>query len=67
LQTLDRIGSKKPKVFAKFDMTSGYFQMAFDQSIRDATSFIYPAGDENASPRDGRAQERTSNNSSQES
>jgi hypothetical protein len=43
-QTLERIGSKKPKVFAKFDMTSGYFQMAFDPSIRDATSFIYPGG-----------------------
>jgi hypothetical protein len=28
-QTLERIGSKKPKVFAKFHMTSGYFQMAF--------------------------------------
>jgi hypothetical protein len=43
-QTLERIGSKKPKVFAKFDMTSGYFQMVFDPSIRDATSFIYPGG-----------------------
>jgi hypothetical protein len=44
VQTLERIGSKKSKVFAKFDMTSGYFQMAFDPSIRDATSFIYPVG-----------------------
>jgi hypothetical protein len=44
IATLERIGSKKPKVFAKFDMTSGYFQMAFDPSIRDATSIIYPGG-----------------------
>jgi hypothetical protein len=43
-QTLEWIGLKKPKVFAKFDMTSGYFKMAFDPSIRDATSFIYPGG-----------------------
>jgi hypothetical protein len=43
-QTFERIGSKKPKVFAKFDMTSGYFQMAFDPSIRDTTSFMYPGG-----------------------
>jgi hypothetical protein len=69
-QTLERIGSKKPKVFAKFDMTSGYFQMAFDPSIRDATSFIYPGGgytDGSVSRWDGRAQERTSNNSSRKS
>jgi hypothetical protein len=44
-ETLERIGSKKPKVFVKFDMTSGYFQMTFDPSIRDATSFIYPGGE----------------------
>jgi hypothetical protein len=41
-QTRERIGLKKPKVFAKFDMTTGYFQMAFDPSVCDATSFIYP-------------------------
>jgi hypothetical protein len=29
-QMLERIGSKKSKVFAKFDMTSGYFLMTFD-------------------------------------
>jgi hypothetical protein len=38
--TLEWIGSKKSKVFAKFDMISGYFQMAFDPSICDATLFI---------------------------
>jgi hypothetical protein len=63
-QTLERIGSKKPKGFAKFDMTSGYFQMAFDPNTRDATSFIYLGG---VCRWDGRALERTSNNSSRES
>jgi hypothetical protein len=40
-QTLELIDSKKPKVLAKFDMTLGYFQMAFDPRICDETSFIY--------------------------
>jgi hypothetical protein len=47
VQTLERIGSKKLKVLAKFDMTSGYFQMAFDTSTRDAFEPGYT--DENAS------------------
>jgi hypothetical protein len=63
-QTLERIGSKKLKVFAKFDMTSGYFQMAFDPSIRDAILLIHPDG---VYRRDRRAQARTNSNSSLES
>jgi hypothetical protein len=65
--TLEQIGSKKPKVFAKFDMTSGNFQMAFDPSIRDATSFIYPGGVYRWKRIVGGVRERTSNNSSRES
>jgi hypothetical protein len=35
---------EETEVLAKFNMTSGYLPMAFDPSIRDATSFIYPGG-----------------------
>ena len=38
--TLLRIGNKRPTLFAKFDMTSGYFQAPLAESSKAATAFI---------------------------
>ena len=38
--TLQRIGARKPKFFAKFDMTKGYFQCPISKASRKYTAFI---------------------------
>ena len=38
-QTLQRIGNKRPKFFAKFDMTSGYFQCPLSEASKPLTAF----------------------------
>ena len=37
---MERIGSVKPKKFAKFDMTKGYWQLGLAPDVRMATAFI---------------------------
>ena len=37
---LQRIGSKKPRVFGKFDMTKGYYQILIAEIVRKYTAFI---------------------------
>ena len=44
LHMVDRIGAKKPKIFAKFDMTKGYWQLALSAALRVATAFITSIG-----------------------
>ena len=39
-QTIQRIGKKRPDVYNKFDMTSGYFQMPLSQSSQIYNAFI---------------------------
>ena len=39
-QTLQRIGARRPKYFAKFDMTSGYHQCPVSESSKPLTAFI---------------------------
>jgi hypothetical protein len=39
-QTLQRIGRKRPRYFAKFDMTSGYFQCPLSEASKELTAFI---------------------------
>ncbi len=40
LHMVDQIGAKKPKLFAKFDMTKGYWQLELSAALRLATAFI---------------------------
>jgi len=44
LHMVDRIGQRKPKIFAKFDMTKGYWQLALSNTLRLATAFITAFG-----------------------
>ena len=44
LHMVDRIGQRKPKNFAKFDMTKGYWQLALSNTLRLATAFITAFG-----------------------
>ena len=37
---IERIGALKPKKFAKFDMTKGYWQLGLAPAVRQATAFI---------------------------
>ena len=37
---IERIGALKPKKFAKFDMTKGYWQLGLASAVRQATAFI---------------------------
>jgi hypothetical protein len=37
---IERIGALKPKKFAKFDMTKGYWQLGLAPEVRQATAFI---------------------------
>jgi hypothetical protein len=37
---LQRIGSRRPRLYAKMDLTSGYFQMLLDSASRLYTAFI---------------------------
>ena len=37
---MERIGAQRPKKFAKFDMTKGYWQLGLAESVRMATAFI---------------------------
>ena len=37
---IERIGALKPKKFAKFDMTTGYWQLGLAPAVRQATAFI---------------------------
>jgi len=39
-QMLMRIGNRKPKIFAKFDMTSGFFQLPMSEQFKKYTAFI---------------------------
>jgi len=41
---LQRIGTKKPKLFCKFDMTDGYHQFPLHPNSYDATTFITANG-----------------------
>jgi hypothetical protein len=37
---IERIGALKPKKFAKFDVTKGYWQLGLAPAVRQATAFI---------------------------
>ena len=37
---IERIGARRPKKFAKFDMTKGYWQLGLAETVRMATAFI---------------------------
>ena len=39
-QTLQRVGARRPKFFAKFDMTSGYYQCPISETCKALTAFI---------------------------
>jgi hypothetical protein len=41
---LTRIGEKKPKFFAIFDLTQGYFQVVISEDSRHLTAFRTPSG-----------------------
>ena len=41
---IERIGALKPKKFAKFDMTKGYWQLGLAPAVRQATVFITCVG-----------------------
>ena len=43
-QMLHRLGTHKPKYFAKFDMTKGYWQIALGEKFQLATAFITAFG-----------------------
>ncbi len=43
-EMLDRIGPKRPKFFAKMDLTSGYHQMPIEEATKPLTEFITPFG-----------------------
>ncbi len=44
LHMVNQIGAKKPKLFAKFDMTKGYWQLELSAALRLATAFIIAIG-----------------------
>ena len=37
---IERLGARRPKKFAKFDMTKGYWQLGLASAVRLATAFI---------------------------
>ena len=39
-ELLHRIGAKRPSLFAVFDLTSGYYQIAIDQDSKNLTAFM---------------------------
>ena len=39
-ELLHRIGAKRPSLFAVFDLTSGYYQIAIDQDSKSLTAFM---------------------------
>ncbi len=41
---LQRIGTRRPTHFAKFDMTDGYHQFPLAEEAKKATAFITPIG-----------------------
>ena len=43
-QLLRRVGKKNPKYFGKFDLTSGYHQMAIDEASQPFTAFTTAYG-----------------------
>jgi hypothetical protein len=43
-EMLERIGSTRPTIFSKFDLTSGYHQFPLEEASRRYTAFVTPFG-----------------------
>ena len=43
-EMLNRVGDSRPKFFAVFDLTSGYYQAEIDEESRDFTAFLTKQG-----------------------